>query len=33
VTGVSMDFDTDVPIGFFSVDREPIDLAVKHVLA
>jgi glycine/D-amino acid oxidase-like deaminating enzyme len=33
VTGNSIDFDTDVPIGFFSVDREPLDLAVKHVLA
>ena len=33
VTGTSIDFDTDVPIGFFSVDREPLDLAVKHVLA
>jgi glycine/D-amino acid oxidase-like deaminating enzyme len=33
VTGTTMDFDTDVPIEFFSVDREPIDLAVKHVLA
>jgi glycine/D-amino acid oxidase-like deaminating enzyme len=33
VTGTTMDFDTDVPIEFFSVHREPIDLAVKHVLA
>jgi len=33
ITGVSMEFDTDVPMSFFSVDREPIDLAVKHVLA
>lgn len=33
VTGVSTDFDTDVPMSFFAVDREPIDLAVKHVLA
>jgi glycine/D-amino acid oxidase-like deaminating enzyme len=33
VTGTSIEFDTDVPISFFSVDREPIDLAVKHVLA
>ncbi|HLF43243.1 MAG TPA: FAD-dependent oxidoreductase [Acidimicrobiia bacterium] len=32
-TGQSMVFDTDVPMSFFSVDREPIDLAVKHVLA
>jgi len=33
VTGRTMEFDTDVPMSFFSVDREPIDLAVKHVLA
>ncbi|MGH8916649.1 MAG: NAD(P)/FAD-dependent oxidoreductase [Acidimicrobiia bacterium] len=33
VTGTSIQFDTDVPISFFSVDRRPIDLAVKHVLA
>jgi glycine/D-amino acid oxidase-like deaminating enzyme len=33
VTGTSMELDTDVDMGFFSVDREPIDLAVKHVLA
>jgi glycine/D-amino acid oxidase-like deaminating enzyme len=33
VTGTRLEFDTDVPISFFSVDREPIDLAVKHVLA
>lgn len=33
VTGKSMEYDTDVPMTFFSVDREPIDLAVKHVLA
>jgi sarcosine oxidase, subunit beta len=33
VTGSTMDFDTDVPMEFLSVDREPIDLAVKHVLA
>jgi glycine/D-amino acid oxidase-like deaminating enzyme len=33
VTGTEMDFDTDVPISFFSVDREPIVLPVKHVLA
>lgn len=26
-------FDTDVPMSFFSVDRSPIDLAVRHVLA
>ncbi len=33
VTGQTMEFDTDVPIEFFSVDRAPIDLKVKHVLA
>ena len=33
VTGTSIEFDTDVPMGFLAVDREPIDLAVKHVLA
>ena len=33
VTGKSIEFDTDVPMEFFSVDREPIDLAVKNVLA
>ncbi|HLF60130.1 MAG TPA: FAD-dependent oxidoreductase [Acidimicrobiia bacterium] len=32
-TGRSTEFDTDVPMSFFGVDREPIDLAVKHVLA
>lgn len=33
VSGEKTDFDTDVPMDFFAVDREPIDLAVKHVLA
>jgi hypothetical protein len=33
VTGTEIDFDTDVPMSFFSVDREPIALPVKHVLA
>jgi sarcosine oxidase, subunit beta len=33
VSGESGEFDTDVPISFFSIDREPLDLAVKHVLA
>jgi glycine/D-amino acid oxidase-like deaminating enzyme len=33
VTGNSIEFDTDVPLAYFSVEREPIDLAVKHVLA
>lgn len=32
-TGETIDFDTDVPMEFFSVDREPIDVAVKNVLA
>lgn len=33
VSGESGEFDTDVPLSFFAVDREPLDLAVKHVLA
>lgn len=33
LSGRSREFDTDVPIDFFSVDREPIDVAVRHVLA
>lgn len=33
ISGEKTDFDTDVPIGFFSVDREPIDVAAKNVLA
>lgn len=33
VTGASIEFDTDVPMSFLSVDREPIDVAVKNVLA
>ena len=33
VSGTRTDFDTDVPMAFFAVDREPIVLAVKHVLA
>ena len=33
VSGTRTDFDTDVPMEFFAVDREPIVLAVKHVLA
>jgi glycine/D-amino acid oxidase-like deaminating enzyme len=32
-SGVTIDHDTDVPIEFFSVDREPIDVTVKSVLA
>lgn len=33
VTGERTGFDTDVPMEFFSVDRKPLDLAVKAVLA
>lgn len=33
VTGTRTEFDTDVPISFFAVDREPIDVRVKSVLA
>jgi len=33
VTGRTMAGDTDVPIDFFSVSRDPIALDVKHVLA
>jgi glycine/D-amino acid oxidase-like deaminating enzyme len=33
VTDTSIEFDTDVSMDFFSVHREPIDLALKHVLA
>jgi glycine/D-amino acid oxidase-like deaminating enzyme len=33
VSGKSGEFDTDVPMSFFAVDREPIEIAVKHVLA
>jgi glycine/D-amino acid oxidase-like deaminating enzyme len=32
-TGASIEFDTDVPMSFLAVDREPIDVAVKNVLA
>jgi glycine/D-amino acid oxidase-like deaminating enzyme len=32
-TGESTDFDTDVPMEFFSVDRRPIEMSVKNVLA
>ena len=32
-TGRSMVFDTDVPMSFFGVDREPIEIAVRSVLA
>lgn len=33
VTGTSLEFDTDVPMSFLSVDRQPIAVAVKNVLA
>ncbi len=32
-TGSAIEFDTDVPMSFLSVNREPIDVAVKNVLA
>jgi glycine/D-amino acid oxidase-like deaminating enzyme len=32
-TGASIEFDTDIPMSFLAVDREPIDVAVKNVLA
>lgn len=33
VTGTTIEFDTDVPLAFLGVDRDPIDVAVKNVLA
>jgi sarcosine oxidase, subunit beta len=33
ITGTSLADDTDVPMSFFAVDRQPISVAVKHVLA
>jgi len=33
ISGERIEFDTDIPIDFFSVDREPIDVSVKSVLA
>jgi hypothetical protein len=33
ITGRTTEFDTDVAMSFFSVDRDPIDLEVRHVLA
>jgi hypothetical protein len=33
VTGSTTEFDTDVRLDLFSVDRAPIDVAVKNVLA
>ncbi|MFQ5523193.1 MAG: NAD(P)/FAD-dependent oxidoreductase [Acidimicrobiia bacterium] len=32
-TGESTEFDTDVPMEFFAVDRRPIEVTVKNVLA
>jgi len=33
ITGERADFDTDVPMSFFSVGRDPIDVAEHNVLA
>lgn len=33
ITGESRDFDTSVPLSFLSIDRAPIELAAKSVLA
>ncbi len=33
VSGVSMDLDTDVPMSFFAIDRDPIGVETKSVLA
>lgn len=33
ITGESADFDTEVPMSFFSVDREPVDIKDHTVLA
>jgi glycine/D-amino acid oxidase-like deaminating enzyme len=33
ITGERADFDTDVPMAFFAVDREPIDIGIRSVLA
>ena len=33
VTGETSDFDTEVPLSFLAVDREPIGVASKNVLA
>jgi len=33
VTGTTTGFDTDVRLDLFSIDRDPIDVAVKNVLA
>jgi glycine/D-amino acid oxidase-like deaminating enzyme len=33
VSGISMDLDTDVPMSFFAIDRDPIGVETKSVLA
>jgi hypothetical protein len=33
ITGVTRPFDTDVPLSFFGVDREPLGVQAKNVLA
>jgi len=33
ITGERASFDTDVPMEFFSIDRDPIDIAEHNVLA
>jgi len=33
LTGERRDFDTDIPLSFLAVDREPIEIAAKNVLA
>ena len=33
ITGERADFDTDVPMSFFSIERDPIDVAEHNVLA
>jgi hypothetical protein len=33
ITNERAEFDTDVPMDFFSIDRDPIDIAEHTVLA
>ena len=33
LTGEKGDFDTEIPLSFLAVDREPIGVASKNVLA
>lgn len=33
ISGEKRDFDTDVPLSFFAIDRVPIQLDLKTVLA